>query len=163
MLVHDVATLHIAKRTHAFFERLDEVCGWPPSCDQEYPDARYLPRLLRLGGERCEQRPKSWPAEERSPFHHSISWSARNSKDCGIMSPSDFTVLRLITNSNLVGCSTGRSAGCAPLRILSTKEAARRKVSLLSRVNAISPPLVAYSRSRYIAGSRAPATSSTIR
>jgi hypothetical protein len=28
-------------------------------------------------------------------------------------------VFRLITSSNLVGCSTGRSAGFAPLRILS--------------------------------------------
>jgi hypothetical protein len=28
--------------------------------------------------------------------------------------------LRLMTSSNLVGCSTGRSAGLAPLRILST-------------------------------------------
>jgi hypothetical protein len=27
---------------------------------------------------------------------------------------------KLITNSNLVGCSTGRSAGLAPFRILST-------------------------------------------
>jgi hypothetical protein len=32
--------------------------------------------------------------------------------------PSAFAVLRLITNSNLVGCCTGRSAGWAPLRIL---------------------------------------------
>src|SRR5262245_39602545 len=29
-------------------------------------------------------------------------------------------VLRLITSSNVVGCSTGRSPGFAPLRILST-------------------------------------------
>jgi hypothetical protein len=29
--------------------------------------------------------------------------------------------LRLMTSSNLVGCSMGRSAGRAPLRILSTK------------------------------------------
>jgi hypothetical protein len=28
--------------------------------------------------------------------------------------------LRLITSSNLVGCSTGRSAGLAPRKILST-------------------------------------------
>jgi hypothetical protein len=28
--------------------------------------------------------------------------------------------LRLIIRSNLVGCSTGRSAGLAPFRILST-------------------------------------------
>lgn len=31
--------------------------------------------------------------------------------------PSVFAVLRLITNSNLVGCMTGRSAGFAPLRM----------------------------------------------
>jgi len=33
---------------------------------------------------------------------------------------SALAVLRLIANSNFVGCSTGRSAGFAPLRILST-------------------------------------------
>jgi hypothetical protein len=33
---------------------------------------------------------------------------------------SAFAVLRLITSSNFVGCSTGRSAGFAPLRILLT-------------------------------------------
>ena len=35
-------------------------------------------------------------------------------------SPSGFAVFRLITSSNLVGCSTGRSPGLAPFRILST-------------------------------------------
>jgi hypothetical protein len=34
-----------------------------------------------------------------------------------------------MTSSNLVGCSTGRSAGRAPLMILSTSAAARRKFS----------------------------------
>jgi len=34
--------------------------------------------------------------------------------------PRSFAVFRLITNSNLVGCSTGKSPGFAPLRILST-------------------------------------------
>ena len=37
-----------------------------------------------------------------------------------MVSPSALAVLRLMTNSNVVGCSTGRSAGFAPLRILST-------------------------------------------
>ncbi len=46
--------------------------------------------------------------------------SARNSTDCGIVSPSALAVLRLTTSSNFAGCSTGRSAGFAPLRILST-------------------------------------------
>jgi hypothetical protein len=34
--------------------------------------------------------------------------------------PKSLAVLRLMTSSNLVGCSTGRSPGLAPLRILST-------------------------------------------
>jgi hypothetical protein len=37
--------------------------------------------------------------------------------------------LRLMTNSNVVGCSMGKFAGCAPLKILSTSEAARRIIS----------------------------------
>jgi hypothetical protein len=45
---------------------------------------------------------------------HSITWSARSNNDCGIVSASAFAVLRLMTSSNLVGCSTGRSAGFAP-------------------------------------------------
>ena len=48
------------------------------------------------------------------------------STDCGMLSPRSRAVLRLMTKSNLVGCSIGRSAGLAPLRILSTKVAARR-------------------------------------
>jgi hypothetical protein len=54
-----------------------------------------------------------------------MTWSARSSSDWGIVRPSALAVLRLITNSNLVGCSTGRSVGFAPLMILSTKNAAR--------------------------------------
>jgi hypothetical protein len=38
----------------------------------------------------------------------------------GIVIPRASAVLRLMTSSYLVGCSTGKSAGLAPLRILST-------------------------------------------
>src|SRR5258705_11453262 len=38
----------------------------------------------------------------------------------GTVRPRALAVLRLITSSNLVGCSTGRSDGFAPRRILST-------------------------------------------
>ena len=38
--------------------------------------------------------------------------------------PRALTVFMLITISNFVGCSTGRSAGLAPLRILSTYRSA---------------------------------------
>jgi hypothetical protein len=48
---------------------------------------------------------------------YSITSSARRRNDSGIVSPSAFAVLRLTTNSNLVGCTTGRSAGFSPLRI----------------------------------------------
>ena len=49
-----------------------------------------------------------------------MTWSARSSTDCGIVRPSVLAVFRLMTNSNFVGCSTGRSAGLAPFKILST-------------------------------------------
>ena len=52
--------------------------------------------------------------------HHLISLFARASTSGGIVRPICFAVLRFITNSNFVGCSTGRSAGLAPFRILST-------------------------------------------
>ena len=51
---------------------------------------------------------------------YSITSSARPSTDGGIVSLSAFAVLRLMTSSNLLGCSTGRSPGLAPFRILST-------------------------------------------
>src|SRR5262249_27164208 len=38
----------------------------------------------------------------------------------GSSEPTPWPVLRLITSSSLVGCSTGRSAGLAPLRMRST-------------------------------------------
>jgi hypothetical protein len=40
-------------------------------------------------------------------------------EDCGILRPRAFAVLRLMTSSNFVGWSIGRSPGLAPLRILS--------------------------------------------
>src|SRR6267142_2299354 len=50
------------------------------------------------------------------PFH-SITSSAVVSSDGGMVRPSVFAVFRLMTNSNFVGCTTGRSAGFSPLRI----------------------------------------------
>ena len=37
-----------------------------------------------------------------------------------MVSPSALAALRLITSSNFLGCSIGKSPGWAPLRILST-------------------------------------------
>ena len=55
----------------------------------------------------------------RSKQHrYSITSSTMERTPAGIVRPSAFAVVRLITNSNLVDCITGRSAGLAPLRML---------------------------------------------
>src|SRR5207245_8024205 len=77
-------------------------------------------RLLRCGRERYGEDAPTHDADERSPVHHRRLSSARTRIDCGIVKPRALAVLRLMTNSNFVGCSTGRSAGLAPLRIFPT-------------------------------------------
>jgi hypothetical protein len=93
------------------------------------------------GVQPCAQRPEGAvvrrsgePGEADSRLEELAAWvehallddgSARASTDGGIVSPSALAVFRLMTRSNFVGCSTGRSAGLAPLRSLSTYVAAR--------------------------------------
>jgi hypothetical protein len=48
---------------------------------------------------------------------HSITSSASASNLSGILRPSALAVVKLMTRSNLVGCSTGMSPGFAPRRI----------------------------------------------
>ena len=60
------------------------------------------------------------PARANNTVAHSITRSTRNRTDGGIATPKALTLFRLITNSNLTGCCTGKSAGLAPLKILST-------------------------------------------
>src|SRR5262249_26845255 len=82
------------------------------------PDHRHR-RLLRA----CHERPRDDRAAEQRyelAAPHSITSSDSASNLSGISRPSAFAVWRLITNSNLVGCSTGKSAGLAPFRIRST-------------------------------------------
>ena len=61
-----------------------------------------------------------------------ITRSARASTLGGILRSICLAVLRLIRSSNLVGCSTGKSLGFAPFRILSTRAASRRCLSTAS-------------------------------
>jgi hypothetical protein len=51
---------------------------------------------------------------------YSITSSAIASSVFGMAMPNALAVLRLTTNSNLVGCTTGRSAGFSPLRMRPT-------------------------------------------
>src|ERR1019366_9541788 len=68
-------------------------------------------------------------AEWKQHAAYSITSSARASSIGGTARPIALAVLRLITSSNLVGCSIGRSLGFAPLKILSATVAARRNSS----------------------------------
>src|SRR6516164_9524801 len=92
-------------------------------CVQKHDPPHSL-RLLRVRRE----RPRSRAAEQRDERAalHSITSSARASSVGGISRPRAFAVVMFMMRSNLVGCSTGMSAGFAPRRILSTKSAARR-------------------------------------
>ena len=51
---------------------------------------------------------------------YSMTWAARSNNDGGTVRSSCLAVFALMTSSNFVGRSTGRSAGFAPFRILST-------------------------------------------
>src|SRR5205823_8823332 len=85
-------------------------------------DGRPRARLLCARRE----RPCRCAAEKRDELAafelsaHSITSSARASSIDGISRPSALAVLRLITDSYLVGACTGRSAGFSPLRTRST-------------------------------------------
>jgi hypothetical protein len=85
-----------------------------------------------LGVDRTwSKRPESVASdpERTGGLAYSITSSARASDSGGMVRPSDFAVARLTMKRNFVGCSIGRSPGFVPLRILSTKEAARRNCS----------------------------------
>ena len=104
----------------AFVDQQAALCG------------HYLngPRGYAARFQTCTERGLRGEAGEKNPaIDHRITSSARSSSDCGIAIPSAFAALRLITNSNLVACSTAMSAGLAPLSTLSTNWAERRSWS----------------------------------
>src|SRR5262249_17839703 len=70
---------------------------------------------MRLGLHAVRSR-----SSRASHVGYSITSSASASNLSGISRPSALAVLRLITSSNFVGCSTGKSAGLEPFKILST-------------------------------------------
>src|SRR5262245_47235987 len=80
----------------------------------KYPEPSH-PFGLRPRRERPHRRRAADQRDELAPSH-SISSSASNWIELGTSMPSALAVCMLITNSNLVDCKTGRSAGFAPLR-----------------------------------------------
>ena len=71
-------------------------------------------------------REKSCPRRASQRVGDSITSSARSNVAVGISMPSALAALRFTTVMNFDAPSIGRSAGLAPLRILSTKNAAWR-------------------------------------
>src|SRR5215204_3187383 len=92
----------------------------PVATQHSLPSGRYS--LLGPDFHRQDRTSFAWRT-------YSITSSAVPSSVGGISRPSAFAVLRLITNSYLVGACTGRSAGFSPLRMRSTYEAERRTIS----------------------------------
>src|SRR5262249_8729255 len=115
-LNRDVATFHPTE----FAQPLHE-CGEPLALDQgrggaQESDGRQLARLLPPRRERPRRRRAAYKRDERAPLH-SMSSSASNWIELGTSMLSALAVCMLITNSNLVDCKTGSSAGLTPLRI----------------------------------------------
>jgi hypothetical protein len=114
-LDHQVAALDIAKISkcgaHRAYVRRQArrlLCGEPTDADD-------LRRALRRNGSRHDGHGEEGK-QKRAPSH-SITSSARASSDGGTSRPRTLAVLRLMTNSNVVGNWTGRSAGFAPFKI----------------------------------------------
>src|SRR3954464_2781321 len=80
----------------------------PVATQHSLPSGRYS--LLGPVFHRLDRTSFAWRT-------HSITSSASSSIELGTTRSRVLAALRLITNSNLVGCKTGRSAGLAPLRI----------------------------------------------
>jgi len=110
-------------RPRAIAHRLATVGPWAGMYRALPPHEPFAPQNLSSGKARDAASSANLllPGNGRAPLvHHWITSSARPSSDGGMVSPIALAVLKLITSSNFVGCSTGRSAGLAPLRILST-------------------------------------------
>src|SRR5262249_15105006 len=101
----------LVKRCEAS-QRFGIVCGEV----HEHADAPYALALLRARRERPRSRRAAEQRDELTP-PHSITSSAATSSLSGTMRPSILAVGTLMTSSNFVDCTTGKSAGFAPLRM----------------------------------------------
>src|SRR5262249_20435376 len=117
VLNRHVLAFEIATLANAMPERGHKVGSAAGRRGAENPDHRH--RLLLRARREGPRRRAADERDELAP-PHSITSSARASRVGGTVRPSAFAVARLMTSSNLVGRSTGMSAGLAPLRILST-------------------------------------------
>src|SRR5262249_8585545 len=115
-----------------------------------------------LGGSKSEQEGEKTQPSHTSVLAHSITSSAGARNTSGMVNPIALAVLRLTTNSNLTGCSIGRSAGLAPCKILCAYTAPRRNKSGTLAPYDMKPPATTISLVRNIPGRRLLARKSMI-
>src|SRR5262249_993084 len=118
----DVSAFDIAGFGEALAEGAQAASVPVRQCAAEKAD-HWHAILLRSSRERQGGGGRSRAAEqcdELAALHHSITSSARASRGGGMGRRSALAGSRLTMKSNLVGCSTGMSAGLVPRRILST-------------------------------------------
>jgi hypothetical protein len=119
ILDSDVIAFDEADLTQTLPERSDKVrrAGRGRASEEAYHRQRGLLPL-------CRERPRSSrTAEQRdelAPSHHSITSSARASRDGGTVRPSTLAVCVFMISSKLLDWTTGRSEGAAPLRMRPT-------------------------------------------
>src|SRR5262245_24461660 len=89
------------------------VCGY----GHKNTDPPHAITLLRTRRDRPCRRRTAEQRDELAALHHSITSSARPISGSGMVRPRALAVFRLMINSTLVACWTGRSAGFSPLRI----------------------------------------------
>src|SRR6516162_4662905 len=115
----NVATQFPAKLGQTVFERgglrLSAGIAWRESTHQH----RDAPFPLWPLCSRCERPCGDHSAGERDELAppHSVTSSAATSSLSGTVRPSILAVSALINSSNLLACTTGKSAGLAPLRM----------------------------------------------
>src|SRR5262245_20724122 len=118
ILDRHVLALGMTDCTNALPECGHKKCTISRLRHAEIPDHRHR-RLLRPRRKRPRRRRAAEQRNELAPFH-SITSSARASSVGGTSRFSILAVWTLMTSSNLVDCTTGRSAGLAPLRMRPT-------------------------------------------
>ena len=87
-------------------------------------------------------------------FSYLVTLSALASTLGGVVRPICLAACRLMTNSNLVGCSMGSSPGLAPFKIYQYGCIARSRVSDWLGPYDIRPPSSTYDEFSYITGNR---------
>src|SRR5262249_23595835 len=126
ILDDDVAAVDPAELTKPLHESGDPLALGRSRARTQEPDS--VRRLLRAHRERPRCCRAAEQSDEGAPSH-SITSSARASSVGDTSIPSAFAVARLMTKSNLVGCTTGKSAGLAPLRMRAAYMPAWRQIS----------------------------------